>query len=214
MDEEQNEDEGQNEEDWLTSCAQVMGKDLGNCWGLLYRELGELQREAKYTRNIYRQNDVIDLLNRSAPDFFGLVQTLLHHSIALRIGRLIDSDRASVSLYKLATLACADANQLKPRLSEIMTAAAQVQVWRNKVIAHNDLKVALGGGPDVITWDKIDVILQKTEECLQIVGARYNFSTGSPYNLTDAKALIAILRLGLEERDKQLLAENLRFDLG
>ncbi len=62
---------------WVESCIRAMGDELGGLYGLLCKEFWELHRERDTYAALFQAASQGALLNDAAPDFFGLVQTLL-----------------------------------------------------------------------------------------------------------------------------------------
>jgi hypothetical protein len=201
-----------NRDGWVDSCIQVMGDDLGNLFGLLCKEMWELCHEHDTYRALFQQSsDVLSLLNGAAPDFFGLTQTLLFNSIALRIARITDPEvsgrerQANLTLERLGSIT---------QLPEVIEGACRVKkvaepfrLWRHKVIAHTDLTAATIGFPPNFTGEQIDKVKAQIENCLKLVGQQYNFSVNSD-GWTDVKGLIRHLRAAKPELERQRKIED------
>jgi len=79
-----------NRDAWVEICVQVMGKELGDLFGLLCKELWGLNDEVSTYIDLFYLSPEDSKLLESAPAFFGIVQTLLQENMALRITRLSD----------------------------------------------------------------------------------------------------------------------------
>jgi hypothetical protein len=91
----------------------------------------------------------IDILNQAAPQFFRMLQDELWGMSLLHIARLTDpaitAGKANLTIQALPDL-IADAG-VKAKVTTLVTEALKqtefCRDWRNRLIAHNDLKLAL-----------------------------------------------------------------------
>jgi hypothetical protein len=201
-----------NRDGWVDSCIHVMGDELGNLFGLLCKEMWELRHEHDTYRALFQQSsDVLALLNGAAPDFFGLTQTLLFNSIALRIARITDpeaSDRGRQANLTLERLGCiTQISEVIEGACRAKEAAEPFRLWRHKVIAHSDLTAATQGFPPNFTGEQIIKAEAQIESCLKLVGQQYNFSVNS-HGWTDVKGLIRHLRAAKPELERQRKIED------
>lgn len=160
---------------FVEDCISVMGDEVGNLFGLLCKELWELKHERATYRTLFQQDsdDVLALLNGAAPDFFGLTQSLLFSSVALRIARITDpatSNRGRQANLTLERLGILFGRNVADAASEAQIAAEPFRVWRNKVIAHSDFATATQGFPDHFTNGQLADAESKIEACLQLAG--------------------------------------------
>jgi hypothetical protein len=106
---------------------------------------------------IYRQlfvsgNDVLDLLNSTAPSFFRILQDALKADIFLSISRLLDPPstmgRKNASFDRLVEhLGSAGHDEagaaLRPIVDQMRATCEQILKRRNRILAHRDLPSAL-----------------------------------------------------------------------
>jgi hypothetical protein len=197
-----------------------MGEEMGSLFGLLCKELWTLNNEVSTFVGLFSQSTEVNLLNESAPEFFGAVQRLLYDSIALRIARLSDpatsnrGQQANLTVSNLVetirTSACVSPNDLK-RISEVLAkvkeAAEPFKLWRNKVIAHSDLQHATQGFPDLVTSEQVDKAVFQIKLLLLFTGNIYSIST-SQRGTTDVGSLLKHLRAAKPEIERQRKIED------
>lgn len=94
----------------------------------------------------------ITLLNQAAPFFFRMIQDELWESTLLSLARLTDPsnsqgnpDRSNLTLQALPALTTDVTlkRELDKKISEATKLTAFCRDWRNRRIAHRDLKLAL-----------------------------------------------------------------------
>jgi len=194
----------------------------GEAFGLLCKEFWELERERDAYSTIFQSaDDTIELFNSAAPDFCGLVQTLLHDSMALRICRLTDrptsgrgqSQQDNMTLMFLAK-SIKDIPETSAVRSSVIDSAKQAAIlaepfrqWRNKVIAHPDLTTATQGFPDDFTNKQLTEVVEEIEKCLKLVADKFSF-TIDVRNGTDVRGLIRHLRAAKPELERQRKIED------
>jgi len=203
---------------FVRTCAQVMGGQLsGEAFGLLCKEFWELQREGDAYGTIFHStDDTLELMNGAAPDFCGLLQTLLHDSMALRICRLTDppiSGRGKNQQVNMTLMFLAESIKDIPETSAVRSAviysakqaailAEPFRLWRHKVIAHPDLTTATQGFPDDFTNAQLKEVIAQIDRCLKLVADKFNFSI-DVRNGTDVRGLIRHLRAAKPELARQ-----------
>jgi hypothetical protein len=129
--------------------VQRMGKPLGALFSALWRELVWLHvKWGEYVELFGTDLERVELLNRAAPNFFGIIQDVLLDNILLHIARMTD-EPGSGTKTTLTIRALPDAVDPKIRATVealINSAKDKVQfcrVLRNKSLAHSDLTLAL-----------------------------------------------------------------------
>jgi len=139
---------------------------------------------------VYRQifaasEEGIELLNRSAPFFFGIVQQTFFEDTLLGISRLADPAKSmgkenrslaqiiskfdKLGHQKLST-------ELKNDLNIINKCCKPFRKWRNKKIAHSDLNTALKVGPDPlpgISRAKIEEALKEIRNFMNRINGHF-----------------------------------------
>lgn len=130
-----------------------MGEPLGTLFSALWQEVAMLHvRWKEYVALFGTKPERIDLLNRAAPHFFRMLQDELWESTLLSLARLTDPsnsqgnpDRSNLTINALPALIVdvklkGDVNKL---IAESMKLPEFCRDWRNRRIAHRDLKLAL-----------------------------------------------------------------------
>jgi hypothetical protein len=140
-----NRDETQIEDEHI----QHMGKPLGRLFSALWKELVWLHiKWGEYVELFGTNSERVELLNRAAPNFFGIIQDVLLDNILLHIARMTD-EPGSGSKKTLTVHAFSEAVDLKIQGTvETLIELAKNKVQfcrdlRNKRMAHSDLKLAL-----------------------------------------------------------------------
>jgi len=126
------------------------GDKLGSLFHELWNEIVWLHiKWAEYLELFGKAPSRIDLLNQSAPMFFRLVQDTLWENVLLHIARLTDPPKSSgknnLSIQCLSSLVD---EEIKEIITKQITNAKEktnfCRDWRNRHIAHCDLKLAMG----------------------------------------------------------------------
>lgn len=130
-----------------------MGEPLGTLFSALWQEVATLHFYWKeYVELFGSKPERITLLNQAAPHFFRMLQDELWESALLSLARLTDpansqgkQDRSNLTIQALPAL-ITDA-KLKDEVSKLVAEAIKLtefcRDWRNRRIAHRDLKLAL-----------------------------------------------------------------------
>lgn len=126
-----------------------MGKELGEVYSALWQETTLLYQRWLVYRDLFgAKRERVDLLNRAAPDFFRTVQDVLLESIVLHIARMVDrhetfgnKSKSNLSLQTISQLVADPAVQ--SAVDEAVRHAEIARDWRNRLLAHKDLAVAL-----------------------------------------------------------------------
>lgn len=128
---------------------ECMGEPLGKLFNALWQEVAYLHRKwAEYVELFGTKPSRIELLNKSAPYFFRIVQDSLWEQTLLHIARLTDPPKSggkeNLSIQKLPSLL--DTPETKQEVSVLVESAIRASEfardWRNRRIAHRDLKLA------------------------------------------------------------------------
>lgn len=129
-----------------------MGQALGSQFHALWQEIALLHLNWKEYAVLFGTNEKrIDRLNKSAPSFFRMLQDELWTAILLHIARLVDSPRsggrANLTIRNFTDLVHANLKMpLAVLIDKAVADAAFARDWRNRIIAHLDLSLALQDG--------------------------------------------------------------------
>ena len=136
--------------------ADAMGEPLGKQFHALWQEVAWLHvKWEEYLELFGTKPSRIELLNKAAPRFFGIVQDLLWEETILHIARLTDpakskkkKNRSNLTIYVLPDLI--DDLDFRVSIEDAITVAkdktAFCRDWRNRRIAHRDLRLAIEEG--------------------------------------------------------------------
>ena len=127
---------------------------LGDNLGALFHELSAevtwlYIKWEEYVELFGKTPSRIDLLNQSAPLFFRIVQDSLWENVILHIARLTDPPRSSgKSNLSIQCLSGLVDKEIQETIAKQITNAKEktnfCRDWRNRHIAHRDLKLAIG----------------------------------------------------------------------
>jgi hypothetical protein len=139
-------------EDTKKKSIEKMGEPLGARFNALWQEIALLHLNWQEYVVLFGTNERrIERLNQSAPAFFRMIQDELWSTTLLHLARLTDAPR-SVGKSNLTIRNLTDLvdQTLKMPVAELIDkaiiATAFARDWRNRVIAHRDLSLALEGG--------------------------------------------------------------------
>ena len=129
----------------------IMGQDLGAIFDSLYNEILWIKfKWIEYVELYGTSEERIDVMNRSAPWLFFIVQRTLFDDILLGLAKIMDppgvGNKETVSILALSQFI--NDTDLKKKVSkyikEIKTNTEFCRDWRNRQIAHKDRKLAIG----------------------------------------------------------------------
>lgn len=128
---------------------------------------------------IYDTNQLrIDLLNETAPVFFRDLHRMLIRDIIVGIARITDpakvSGRTNLTLEHLANLIDPKkqpglAARVASALTDVKLNVVPIREYRNKIVAHRDLNVAMGAAPPGVTFKQIREALSKCAALLNAI---------------------------------------------
>jgi hypothetical protein len=197
---------------------ETLGLDLGALYTELWQDLARLHlKNEEYLALFSADPARFELLNRSAPRFFRLIQNSLWNDILLGITRISDKPTTgkseNLTVHRLPALNSdlEIAIKLNLLLDEVNKSTEFARDWRNRHIAHRDLPLALKD-QHVQPLAKASAIqvseaLSALGKVLNCISQRYQGSTtvfelgfgSSPYG---AKSMLFYLKEGLEATEK------------
>lgn len=161
----------------------VMGQALGEVYASLWQELALLHRNwNEYVELFGSKPSRVYLLNRAAGTFFRVAQDALWEQTVLHIARLTDppasAGKSNLSIRRL--LECIDDPDIKgfvaPKVDAALEAAGFCRDWRNRLIAHRDLDLALKRAANPLTpgsREKVGQALDRLTDVLNVVSQKY-----------------------------------------
>ena len=193
-----------------------MGEELGSQFHRLWNECAWLHLKwGEYVALFGTKPSRVELLNASARGFFSLLDSSLWEDVLLHICRLTDDPqvgrRQTLTVLRLPTL-------VDPAIHDKIRALVSVAVkrtkfardWRNRHIAHRDLRLALNRGAKRLAPASRKRVRDAIAAIVTVLGAveQHYRKTTTAYDhvshLGDAEALLYVLRDGVEARDERL----------
>ena len=182
----------------------------------LWTNIAHLHLNWKNYRSLFGTSpERIELLNRAASSFFGLLDGILRHDVMLSIARLTDPPRSlgkdNASLARLIDTLTpfvdgALVNELQSKLKNLQAHCEPVRQIRNRILAHNDLATSLNYHPDPlpgISRAYIEEVLEKIRKLLGDIEEHFRGSrTSHQYVISanDGEALIFALESAREHQ--------------
>lgn len=198
-------------------CSQEMGAVLG----AMYCDLNDHLLDILLLWNQYQQlygvdQETVQVLNDSAPTFFGIVQAQLWDGVILGISRLTDppvsAGKKTLSIRALPALISDSAvcAQVQSAITQALADAEFTRAHRNKRIAHNDLihiQDRVANPLPSATRQKIKAGLDSICAVLEILNGHYRESTMLYDDLIydgGAGSVVHLLKDGLKYRDRDM----------
>ena len=196
---------------------EVLGENLGVLYHALWNELAWLYSKWKEYEELFGEKPSrIELINKAAGRFFGIVQDSLWEDCLLHIARLTDPPKSAgkenLSIQRLPDLIEKDV--LKRNVAELIEISIDkaefCRDWRNRRIAHKDLGLALSTGAEPLkpaSRTKVKEVLKAISDVMNAISAHYMDSTtsyeGVGMSSGGAISLLYVLDDGLRVKEKQ-----------
>jgi hypothetical protein len=206
-----------NSEETKEEYVEKMGKELGPVYYALWCEVVSVNWTWNEFLELYgKKSSRIELLNKSAAFFFRTVQNVFWDNTLLHIARLTDPAKScgkdNLSIQKFPELV---SDTLRPSIQALVDAAIEKSAfcrdWRNRRIAHKDLKLALEKNPAVplktASRETVNEALRAIEDVLNAVSHPYTRSTAifnKSLVSSGAEHLIYVLDDGLQMEKERL----------
>ena len=127
-----------------------LGEDFGSIYNALYNECVWVNLKwQKYTGLFGTSEKRLEILNRTAPTFFGVVQGALWDDTLLHLCRLSDppksmgKDNLTIQLLPPYITDESFRNEISTLINEAIDVTSFARDWRNRLIAHKDLTLKL-----------------------------------------------------------------------
>jgi len=186
-----------------------MGRELGALYHSLNGELVWMNWEwAQFTKLFATKPARLDLMNETAPFFFSVVQRVFWQNTLLGLARVAGPARSAgkdnLSIRRLPD-AIADL-RVRSKVQRLVNRSVRTSkftiTWRNKQLAHRDLRRALGrraGRLPRADRARVDAALSSVADVLNAIQQHFEGST-TAYNFSatiwDADSLLTVLRDG------------------
>jgi hypothetical protein len=193
---------------------------MGDQLGLQYHELRQeviylCRKWMEYVALFGTKPTRVQLMNATAPVFFRTVQDVFWDDMLLHIARLTDPSAtgkfANLTLQNLPALVGDEKlkAKLEPLLKSALDQSGFCREWRNKLVAHRDLDVALNGIADQIsggTREQVDKLIETLADILNAI--ELHFTEGQTHYRFDgysqgARDLLFFLDDGKKRHDER-----------
>lgn len=201
------------------SMIEKMGTDFGSLFYSLYNEITWLTFKWLEFSELYgTKGSRVELMNKSAPFFFFVVQKVLWDNLLLGIARITDpiesrgkksTTRKNVTLKALGQYIQDDSLKIEIEndLNEIIAKSEFCRDWRNRLIAHIDYELnvdRLNAEPlKPATRRDLRQTIEKIHELYNKVSHKYLGSTTAWNMLTSNRGAVSLL---------YRIEDGLRFD--
>ncbi len=209
----------QSAEDVKQTHIEKMGAPLGATFSALWQALATAHFYWKeYVELFGTKPERLDLLNRAAPGFFRMIEDELWEMSLLHLARLTDSSRSfskeeKSNLTVRALPGLIEDAKLKQSVQALVDEAVRAtefaRDWRNRLIAHRDLKIALEEATTPLaeaSRAQVNAALKALENVLNAVETHY-YDSSTAYDfvsqLGGAVNLLYVLDDGLEAQAKR-----------
>jgi hypothetical protein len=192
-----------------------LGDNLGSLFHGLWGEVAWLYiKWHEYVELFGKTSSRIDLLNNSAPLFFRIVQDSLWEDVLLHIARLTDPPKSAgkdnLTIQRLSGLVNQEMEGIiSKQIAEAMDSADFCRDWRNRHIAHRDLKLAVdeqAEGLKPASRAKVRQALENIAKVLNTISEHYMKSTIG-FDLVKepggAEALLYVLDDGIKANNER-----------
>ena len=117
-----------------------MGPERGAAFYALYCEWAEGLERYKEFKELFGTKKRVDLLNILGKGFFWDIQRVLLDDLILRLARLTDPSKGSLSVHRLPRLLNDETvrTRVMSHIGNAVRAAKAAKDWRNRRIAHRD----------------------------------------------------------------------------
>jgi HEPN superfamily AbiU2-like protein len=194
-----------------------MGKELGGQFNRIYNECAWLHLKwGDYVALFGTSQSRLGILNASAPGFFRLLNDSLWNDLLLHLCTLTDDPevgrrkRQTLTIRRFSKLVDpAIQKNIKRLVSDAVKKCEFARDWRDRHIAHRDLRLALGEGATHLTPASRQNVIDAIRAIVAVLDAveQHYCKTQTAYehvsHLGDAVALLHVLRDGVEARDEQ-----------
>lgn len=156
-----------------------------------------------------RDGQKIEALNRTAPFFFRMIQQMFWRDILLRLSYLVaptdtfGKENLTLKLLPDVVHDTALSSRLRTMLEDLDSHSSFVTDWRNRSLAHKDLRLAIGDKSKPLppaTVDSVQICLDHCAAILDAVNSHY-FDATTAFSIghfsSGAESLLHTIQNGL-----------------
>lgn len=193
-----------------------MGERLGKLFYALNQEVEWLYMKWNEYIALYgTEPSRIDLLNKAAPLFFRVVQDSLFEGTLLHITRLTDPPKSAgkenLTIQRILPLVSDQplSGILKSKIEVAVQKSEFCRDWRNRLIAHQDLKLAIEKGINPLKPANRELVKKALDSIADVLNAvilHYNESEigfGIVHGNGGGESLLYIINDGLRTEEKR-----------
>lgn len=197
----------------------VLGNDFGKLYNSLYNEVVWINfKWLEYKELFGKKESRVEMLNKTAPFLFFVIQKTLWENILLGIARITDPakmyGKSNVTIKALPDFIADESfkEKIKEKIESINSKSNFCRDWRNRWIAHKDLLLSINENAEPLSHasrKQVDESLEMIFELINKIEDKYFKSTTmfkllSSDNRKGAISLLCIIDDGLDSR-KELL---------
>lgn len=195
-----------------------MGEPLGKLYNALWQELAWLYRKwGEYVVLFGTKQSRIELMNKAASSFFRIIQDSLWEDTILHIARLTDKPKtfgkSNLSIQSISELLIDDQlkNEVDLLIHEAIMKSEFCRDWRNRRIAHRDLKLAIEEGINPLmpaNREKVKEALKAISDILNAL-SHYYLQSSTMFEISSGKtgsaiSLLHLIRDGLKAEEERI----------
>jgi hypothetical protein len=196
----------------------TLGPALGPLYDALYNEVTWLHAKWNQYRILFAESpERVDLLNRVAGFFFRMIQNVLWEDVLMHIARLTDQPKSAGknNLTLLRLSAAVEEPELSSEIESSVKTAENLSKfardWRNRRLAHTDLKLALEDRAEAlpgVSRDNVEHSLAAIAAVLNKISGHF-FRTEVRFTLfiahDDAESLAYYIQSAIDNEDRESL---------
>jgi hypothetical protein len=196
----------------------AMGPELGELFTVLSFELTWLFMHWKQWLVLFTAGQArVDILNRTASMFFGLLQSTIWNETMLSITRLTAPERSmgkeNLTIRRFPALVSDEqlSTKLQTAIDKLVLKTASAYDQRNRYIAHRDLALSLGRESRPLapsSHQEVDEMLDSIAGILNSIESHYCGGSTTAYRTSvvtdDAESVLYYLRAGLRREEQRL----------
>lgn len=187
--------------------------ELAETFERLKKEVFLLQFHCDIYNQLFLSQERLQILDCCAPEVFYCFQISLEDEMIMLLSRITDprgkEGEERLSFDRLHKLIEQNgdrdlAKKLRDAIKQIRKTRASIKDWRDKRLAHRDLKTAMAAGPmlDPVTFAMVQTAIRHLHEYMSIFEQHYEADTEFSYETalpirTAGDGLMSILQKGL-----------------
>jgi hypothetical protein len=205
------------ESETLKDYIDLMGPELGSMFCALQGHVAHLHEKwGQYLELFAKSEEQIQMLNRAASGFFGTYQRLLWDDIVLSVARINDNattaGKTNLTLSGLVKVIKNEGLKTEAGLKaeRAKQASSFCRDWRNRKIAHTDLKLAIQETAEPLaeaSRQKVRAALSAIADVMNEINSYFHDSTivfDEDWGAGNAEELLYVVNDGLHLNELRL----------